>query len=61
MGNLEHFDPTIAVRLWISLKQRRPRLAVKAKRQAWSNGVFDDGVNLHDEDEPKKKLRKISF
>lgn len=40
MGALEDFDPTTAVQLWMTKKNRRAKSSPKAEEQEWFHGVF---------------------
>ena len=40
MPTLEEFDPSKAVRHWMALKQRKPRVGDKVQHQEWYIGVF---------------------
>lgn len=57
MGTLEKFDPTAAVNNWMAKKNRRPKSNVKARHQAWFNGVFEDANNV--EEKPYKPIIKF--
>lgn len=59
MGDLENFDPTPAVDLWMSKKKRKPRSSPKAKEQNWYRGVFSEATEKKPIPVQRKSIKKF--
>lgn len=52
MGPLEKFDPTPAVRYWMTKKNRHQNTNNKSHQQEWFQGVFNEAEHIKKTNKP---------